>query len=143
MKFRKLGDFIERIEDKNSDNLIPDVMGMSVNKEFRSAKSTVNKDELSAYRIVRHDQFAFVQTTNNEKVLIVALSKFRKPIVVSSVNIVFKINKPQELLSDYLYVFFKRNEFDRYARFHSWGSVRETFDWDDMCNVDIPVPKIE
>jgi len=40
-----------------------------------------------------------------------------------------------ELLPEFLLLWFKRPEFDRYARYHSIGSVREVFDWSDMCAV--------
>ena len=30
-----------------------------------------------------------------------------------------------------------------HAVFHSWGSARETFDWTEMCDVRIPIPKVE
>ena len=63
--------------------------------------------------------------------------------LVSKIYPVFKIKNENLILPDYLYIFFKRKEFDRYARYHSWGSARETFDWDDMCNVEIPIPDIE
>jgi len=140
---KNLGDYIEKLDLKNEDHSIKNVMGLSVKKEFRTPKSTVNINELRNYRVVKYNQFAYVQTTNNEKVLVVALSKFNYPIVVSSVNVVFKVKNENQLLPEYLYLFYKRPEFDRYARFHSWGSVRETFGWEDMCAVKLPIPDIE
>ena len=142
-KTKLLGDYIEKLNVKNTDNEIKNVMGLSVNKTFRSPKSTVNKNNLKNYRIVNKNEFAFVQTTNNEKKLVIALSHFDYPIVVSSVNVVFKIGDGKTLMPEFLFLFFKRPEFDRYARFHSWGSARETFDWNDMCNVKLPIPDIE
>lgn len=138
-----LGEYIEKLALINADNSIKTVMGLSVKKEFRTPKSTVNKEELRSYRVVKYNEFAYVQTTNNEKVLVIALSKFKHPIVVSSVNIVFKMRAEKQLLPEYLYLFLRRSEFDRYARFHSWGSVRETFNWEDMCAVKLPIPNIE
>lgn len=63
--------------------------------------------------------------------------------MVSSTYTVFEVKDFNELLPEYLFLFFKRTEFDRYARFHSWGSARETFDWNDMCNVKLPIPDIK
>ncbi len=140
---QKLGDFIEEVNERNSDNAIKEVMGMSVNKAFREASSKVNKNSLSSYKIVKKDQFAFVQTTHNEKKLVIALSDFDYPIIVSSVNIVFQVKDTTKLLPEYLYMFFNRAEFDRYARFHSWGSARETFTFEDIQNVKLPIPSIE
>ena len=70
------------------------------------------------------------------------LSSFDFPIVVSSVNEVFKVDQ-NKILPEFLHLQFKRPEVDRYARFNSWGSARETFNWEDMCRVKIPLPPIE
>ena len=77
------------------------------------------------------------------KVLIVCLSKYENPIIISSIHIVFEVKDEKKLIPEYLQMFFKRKEIDRYARFHSWGSARETFNWDDMCNVKLPIPDIK
>ena len=141
--FVELRSYIRRLDERNSDNSIKDVKGLSVTKQFREPSSKVDKTKLQNYKIVLCNQFAFVQTTNNEKCLVTCLSKFEYPIVVSSVNEVFEIVDTGKLLPEYLYLQFKRPEFDRYARFNSWGSARETFNWDDMCRVKIPLPPIE
>lgn len=140
---KRLGDYIEKTDNKNSDGAIKDVMGMSVLKKFRSPSVKVNMDNLSNYSIVNYNEFGYVQTTNNEKVLIVCLSKFKNPIIISSVHVVFRVKDEKQLLPEYLYLFLSRKEMDRYARFHSWGSARETFNWEDMCEVRLPVPDIE
>lgn len=138
-----LGEYIEKVETKNTDNSIKDVMGMSVLKEFRTPSVKVNMNNLKNYRVVNYNEFGYVQTTNNEKVLIVCLSKFNHPIIISSIHVVFKVKDENELIPEYLHLFFKRKQIDRYARFHSWGSARETFNWDDMCNINLPIPSIE
>ena len=138
-----LGDFIKRVDERNSDNSIKAVKGMSVTKEYREPTSKVNREELANYKIVRHNQFGFIQTTNNEKCLVAVLSKFKDPIVISSVNEVFEIKDTEKLNPDYLQIWFNRKETDRYARFHSWGSARETFTFEDMRRFKVPVPDIE
>ena len=138
-----LGEYIEKTDERNTDRKYNSVKGMSVLKFFRTPSKKVNMKNLSNYRVVRHNDFGYVQTTNNEKVLIVCLSKFEKPIIISSIHITFKVKDEKKLIPEYLQMFFKRKEIDRYARFHSWGSARETFNWDDMCNVKLPIPDIE
>jgi len=138
-----LGDYIEQSDERNSENKFTSVKGMSVLKEFRSPSVKVNMNNLSNYRVVRYNEFGYVQTTNNEKVLIVCLSKFEELIIISSIHIVFRVKDEKQLLPEYLHLFFKRKDIDRYARFHSWGSARETFNWDDMCNIKMPIPSIE
>lgn len=142
-KAKELGEYIEKVDNRNEDSSIKDVMGMSVLKEFRTPSVKVNMSNLSNYRIVNYNEFGYVQTTNNEKVLIVCLSKFKHPIIISSIHVVFKVKDEKQLLPEYLHLFFKRKEIDRYARFHSWGSARETFNWDDICNVKLPIPDIK
>lgn len=138
-----LGDYIQQSDERNSDNNYTSVKGMSVLKEFRSPSIKVNMKNLNSYRVVHYNEFGYVQTTNNEKVLIVCLSKYEKPIIISSIHIVFRIKNENQLIPEYLQMFFKRKEIDRYARFHSWGSARETFNWDDMCAIKLPIPDIK
>jgi len=137
-----IGKYIIRKDIKNGPNGTKNVMGVSTSKEFRKPTSKVNKNELSNYKVVKPREISFVQTTHNEKVFAYAFNNTNEDIVVSSVNEVFATNE-QKLLPEYLSMFFNRTEFDRYARFHSWGSARETFTWDDLTNVRIPIASIE
>lgn len=139
----KLGNLIERHNEKNKNNKITNVMGISVIKRFRVPTSKVNRNELKNYKIVHPNQFAFVQTTHNEKVLAFAYNDTLEDIVVSSINEVFSIKDENILLPRYLQIYLSRSSFDRYARYNSWGSAREIFSWSDMCSVDIELPPLE
>lgn len=142
MPAQKLGNYIERYDKRNSDNKIKNVMGISTSKNFREPTSKVNRDELSNYKIVAPRQIAFVQTTHNEKVFAYAFNDTNEDIVVSSVDEVFSTDEVR-LLPECLAMFFNRSEFDRYARFHSWGSAREVFTWENLCEVEIPIPDMK
>lgn len=133
-----IGPYIERHDVRNGPNGTKNVMGVSTSKEFREPTSKVNRDELANYKVVKPRQISFVQTTHNEKVFAYAFNNTNKDIVVTSVNEVFSVNE-DKLLPEYLSMFFNRTEFDRSARFHSWGSARETFTWDDLIKVEIPI----
>ena len=133
--------YIKRHDERNKDNLITNVKGVSVYKRFREPTSKVNRNELSNYKIVKPRQLSFVQTTHNEKVFAYALNDTDEDIVVSSVNEVFSTDK-EKLLPEFLALCFNRKEFDRYARYHSWGSAREVFAWADLCDVKIPLPEL-
>lgn len=137
----ELENYIERYDEKNKDNKIKIVKGVSVTKELRDPTSKVNKDELRGYKIVHPGDITFVQTTHNEKVFANAMNNTNEDIVVTSVNEVFR-TKEESLIPEYLTLFFNRSEFDRYARYHSWGSARETFTWNDLIKVKIPIPEI-
>jgi len=133
-----IGAYIERHDVRNGLNGTKNVMGVSTSKEFREPTSKVNRNELANYKVVKPRQISFVQTTHNEKVFAYAFNNTDENIVVTSVNEVFSVNE-EKLLPEYLSMFFNRTEFDRYARFHSWGSARETFTWDDLVKVKLPI----
>lgn len=141
MPCEKIGPFIERYDVRNGKNGTKNVMGISTSKQFREPTSKVNKEELANYKVCYPRQIAFVQTTHNEKVFTYAFNNTDEDIVVSSVNEVFSTQE-EKLWPEYLCMFFNRTEFDRYARFHSWGSARETFTWSDLVEVQIPIPDI-
>lgn len=134
----RLDQYISRIDKRNTDNSIKNVKGVSTSKIFRDPTSKVDRENLQNYKIVRPRQFSFVQTTHNEKVFAYALNLTQEDIVVTSVNEVFEVDE-NRLLPEYLALFFSRPEFDRYARYHSWGSARETFTWQDLIEVKIPI----
>lgn len=139
---KPIGQYIERCDVRNGANGTKNVMGVSTSKEFRKPTSKVNRNELANYKVVKPRQISFVQTTHNEKVFAYAFNNTDKDIVVTSVNEVFSVNE-DKLLPEYLSMFFNRTEFDRYARFHSWGSARETFTWADLIKVEIPIPQYD
>lgn len=141
MPCKPIGPYIERHDVRNGPNGTKNVMGVSTAKEFREPSSKVNRNELDNYKVVKPRQISFVQTTHNEKVFAYAFNNTDEDIVVTSVNEVFSVDE-DKLLPEYLSMFFNRTEFDRYARFHSWGSARETFTWDDLIKVEIPIAAI-
>lgn len=138
----KIGQYIQRHDIRNGKNGTLNVKGISTSKQFREPTSKVNKKELSNYKVCRPRQIGFVQTTHNEKVFTYAFNNTEQDIVISSVNEVFSTQE-DKLYPEYLCMFFNRAEFDRYARFHSWGSARETFTWNDLIEVSIPIPDLE
>lgn len=141
MPCERIGRYIERHDVRNGENGTKNVMGISTSKQFREPTSKVNKNELANYKVCHPRQIGFVQTTHNEKVFTYAFNDTDEDIVVSSVNEVFSTQE-DKLFPEYLCMFFNRTEFDRYARFHSWGSARETFTWNDLIEVEIPIPDI-
>lgn len=141
----KLGELIKICDDRNSDNkyVLSDVKGISIKKEFIETKADMAGVSLTPYILVRPDSFAYVTVTsrNGEKVTL-AHNVSNDTYIVSSSYVVFKVSRTDVVLSDYLFMYFNRPEFDRYARFNSWGSARETFSWEDFCDIDIALPDI-
>ena len=146
LSHRKLGSYISMCENKNDDLLygIDAVRGISIEKKFIDTKANMEGVSLKPYAIVNPNEFAYVTVTsrNGEKISL-ARNNSNDVYICSSSYIVFKINNTRELLPEYLSMLFERSEFNRYSRFNSWGSARETFDWEEMCDVRIPVPDIK
>ena len=139
---QKIGPHIRQIDRRNRDLSVKNRLGISISKKFIESKAAQGSNNLSECKIVESGQFAYVPVTsrNGEKVSIALLDSERG--VVSSTYIVFEIGDGARLLPEFLLLWFRRPEFDRYTRFHSWGSARETFDWNDMCKVELPIPDI-
>lgn len=140
-----LGKYIELSDKKNTDSKygMNDVRGVSIEKKFITTKADMKGVSLTPYAVVDPEEFAYVTVTsrNGEKISI-AYNNSENSFICSSSYVVFRVKDQNQLLPGYLAMFFERNEFNRYARFHSWGSARETFDWDEMCDVQIPIPSI-
>lgn len=137
-----IGANIEQKNERNTDKSLDSVVGLSTQKEFRIAQSRVNRNELGNYKIVHTGDFAFVPTTDTWKVLAFSFNTSEEDLVVSPIYEVFSLNR-EKIWPEYLAMWLSRSEFDRYARFNSWGSARENFSFSDMANVSIPIPKIE
>ena len=142
----KLGDLIEQSDERNSDNkfTLDNVKGISIQKIFIETKANMEGVSLTPYKLVQSDNFAYVTVTsrNGEKITI-AHNITDDTYIVSSSYIVFYVKRTDLLLSDYLFMYFNRPEFDRFSRFNSWGSARETFIWEDFCDIDIDLPPID
>lgn len=139
-----IGDYLEMIDTKN-ENLkygIDDVMGVSIEKKFIPTKADMVDVNLKPYYVVQPNEFAYVPVTSrNGGKISLAINDSEKTYICSSSYIAFRSKNERKLLPQYLMLFFTRSEFDRYARFCSWGSARETFDWQTMCEVCIPIPE--
>ena len=145
VKWVRLGDYIEQCDERNHNNQysIETIKGISTNKLFIDTKANLDGVPLQSYKLVSPRYFAYVPDTSRrgDKVAL-AFNNSGDTYLISSIYCVFKVAKPIELVPEFLYLFFLRPEFDRYARYNSWGSAREVFSWEDMCNVLIPLPSV-
>lgn len=133
----------EMTNNKNGQYGIDDVKGISIQKKFIETKANMENVSLKPYLQVKPRHFAYVTVTsrNGEKITI-AHNSSPDTYLVSSSYEVFSVKDETQLLPEYLALFFQRAEFDRYARYHSWGSAREVFAWADLCDVKIPLPEL-
>lgn len=143
-RYRLLGDFIRQVDVRNTDGKEENLLGVSVQKMFiPSIANTVGTD-FTKYKVVKRGQFTYIPDTSRrgDKIGIALLTDYDEGLV-SNIYTVFEVKDENELLPEYLMLWFSRPEFDRYARFKSHGSVREIMDWDEMCKVELPVPAID
>ncbi|HFI0032710.1 TPA: restriction endonuclease subunit S [Streptococcus suis] len=144
MKF-KLGRLIEQLDERNAgeEHTLTDVRGISIQKVFIETKANMDGVSLKPYKLVKPDTFAYVTVTsrNGEKITL-AYNDTEDTYIVSSSYIVFHNKEPKLLSSEFLFMYFNRPEFDRFSRYNSWGSARETFSWDDMCDIEIDLPPL-
>lgn len=144
MRYR-LGDIISLHNQKNSDLScgLSNLKGISIKKVFIETKADMTDVSLCNYLIVPPDAFAYVTITsrNGEKITI-AHNDTNDTFIVSSSYVVFSVTNRDVLNPIFLFMFFNRPEFDRYTRFNSWGSAREAFSWDDMCDISIDLPPL-
>lgn len=141
----KLFDLIEQIDERNSSEKygISDVKGISIQKIFIETKAKMDGVNLKPYKLVKPNTFAYVTVTsrNGEKITL-AYNDSENTYIVSSSYIVFNVKRQDLLIPEFLFMYFNRPEFDRFSRYNSWGSARETFSWDDMCDIEIDLPPL-
>ena len=141
----KLFDLIKQVDERNSSEKygISDVKGISIQKIFIETKAKMDGVNLKPYKLVKPNTFAYVTVTsrNGEKITL-AYNDSENTYIVSSSYIVFNVKRQDLLTPEFLFMYFNRPEFDRYSRYNSWGSARETFSWDDMCAIEIDLPPL-
>lgn len=144
MSYKILGDYIRKVDNKNKDLKVLNLQGLSMTKEFRKSTSNIVGTDLSKYKIVKQGQFCcdFMSVIRVHK-LPVVLNNLGEDVIISPAYIVFEITDKNILLPEYLMMWFRRSEFDRYADFRCDSSIRGGFQWEELCEVELPVPAIE
>lgn len=143
VKWVRLGDYIEWCDERNTKEMysVDDVRGISIEKRIIDTKANMDGASVTNYKLYRTNYFCYVPVTSrNGNKITLALNTYDATYIVSSAYEVFRVKDEVELLPLYLFLFFLRPEFDRYARYNSWGSAREVFSWENMCNILIPLP---
>jgi len=141
--YKTLGQYIQPVIGRNNDLGNLPLMGLSIQKKFIPSIANTIGTDMSTYRIIERNQFAFgpVTSRNGDKITIALFNDYERALI-SQAYIPFEVKNNNELDAEYLMMWFRRPEFDRYARFKSHGSAREIFDWEEMCNVTLPIPLI-
>lgn len=142
--YKPLGKYIRPVIGRNNDLGDLPLMGLSIQKKFIPSIANTIGTDMSTYRIIERNQFAYgpVTSRNGDKITIALFNEFDKALI-SQAYIPFEVIDHNELDPEYLMMWFRRPEFDRYARFKSHGSAREIFDWEELCNTLLPIPHID
>ena len=141
--YKPLGNYIREVNKRDVSVKVDKLLGISNQKKFIDSIANTIGTDMSTYKIIRKNQFAYVAVTsrNGDKISVCLLEDYDEAIV-SQAYTVFEVIDTEKLLPEYLMMWFRRPEFDRYARFMSHGSAREIFGWEEMCNTELPVPDI-
>lgn len=141
--YKPLGNYIQPVVGRNNDLGDLPLVGLSIQKKFIPSIANIIGTDMSTYRIIEKNQFAYgpVTSRNGDKITIALFNDYEKALI-SQAYIPFEVKDTNELDPEYLMMWFRRPEFDRYARFKSHGSAREIFDWEEMCNTLLPIPHI-
>jgi len=141
--YKPLGKYIQPVIGRNNDLGDLPLVGLSIQKKFIPSIANTIGTDMSTYRIIEKNQFAYgpVTSRNGDKITIALFNDYEKALI-SQAYIPFEVKDTNELDPEYLMMWFRRPEFDRYARFKSHGSAREIFDWEEMCNTLLPIPYI-
>ncbi|MBL0048864.1 MAG: restriction endonuclease subunit S [Bacteroidetes bacterium] len=139
--YKPLGKYIQLVVGRNNELGDLPLMGLSISKKFIPSIANTIGTDMSTYRTIYKNQFAYgpVTSRNGDKFTIALFNDYDKALI-SQAYIPFEVKDSNELEPEYLMMWFRRPEFDRYARFKSHGSAREIFDWEEMCNTLLPVP---
>jgi len=142
--YKPLGPYIRVVDSRNKEGIEDNLLGVSVSKSFMPSIANTVGTDFTKYKVVKRNQFTYIPDTSRrgDKIGIALLEDFDEALV-SQAYTVFEITDKDKLDPEYLMMWFRRPEFDRYARYKSHGSVREIFDWDEMCDVQLPIPSIE
>ncbi|MBX7261300.1 MAG: hypothetical protein K1X26_06605, partial [Chitinophagales bacterium] len=127
----RLGDYIELCDEINNKGIygIEDAMGMTITKEIIPTKANLQNSEISKFWVVKPNEFIYNPRTHGKKIGL-AYNNKDKTIIISWNNIAFRVKDNNLLNSDYLFILFCREEWDRNACYRSWGSSTEIFSWD-------------
>ncbi len=142
--YKRLGNYIQQVDVRNTNLSVKLLLGVSIEKKFIESHANTVGTDFSKYKIVKRGQFAYgpVTSRNGDKISIALLDE-ADACLISSSYIPFEIVKPEELNAEYLMMLFRNPEYDRFARYYSWGSAREVFSWEDFCDSELYIPDIE
>jgi len=144
MSYRKLGKLVKSVDIKNTDGKITKVIGVSITKTFIPSVANLHGVDLTKYNLIKKNQFACkLMSVGRDLQLPIDLYKEDDYALISSAYYVFEVQDENLILPDYLNMWFRRSESDRWVGYISGGDVRGGISWDMFMEMDVKVPSIE
>ena len=141
--YKRIGEHIRLVDERNKGLQVKNLLGLSISKQFIPSVANIIGTDMENYKIIRKNQFACstMQVRRDKKMPIALLQEVNEAII-SQAYPIFEVNDDRELLPEYLMMWFTRSEFDREACFHAVGGVRGSLEWEDFCEMQLPIPSI-
>jgi type I restriction enzyme, S subunit len=140
----RLGDYIHLIDKRNKDIAVTNLLGINITKNFMPSVANTSETDLSKYKIIQKGQFAYsAMQVGRDETIRIALYAEDKPAIISPAYLVIEVKDENELLPEYMMMWFQRPESDRYGWFISDSSVRASLEWERFCEIEIPIPEID
>jgi type I restriction enzyme S subunit len=141
--YKRIGDHIRLVDVRNKGLKVKQLLGLSISKQFIPSVANIIGTDMETYKIIRKNQFACsTMQVRRDKKMPVALLQDVNEAIISQAYPIFEVKDEQELLPEYLMMWFTRSEFDREACFHAVGGVRGSLEWEDFENLQLPIPHI-
>jgi len=141
--YKRIGDYIQLVDERNNGLKVKQLLGLSISKQFIPSVANIIGTDMENYKIIRKNQFACstMQVRRDKKMPIALLEEVNEAII-SQAYPIFEVKDKTELIPEYLMMWFSRAEFDREACFNAVGGVRGSLEWEDFENMQLPVPSI-
>jgi type I restriction enzyme S subunit len=144
MSYKRLGDYIQLVDNRNKDLKVTNLLGINITKNFMPSVANVSGTDLSKYKIIQKGQFAYsAMQVGRDETIRLALYTDDEPAIISPAYLVIESKDENELIPEYMMMWFQRPESDRYGWFISDSSVRASLDWERFCEIEIPIPDID
>jgi type I restriction enzyme, S subunit len=144
MSYKRLGNYIQLVDNRNKDLQVTNLLGINITKNFMPSVANVSGSDMSKYKIIQKGQFAYsAMQVGRDECIRLALFTEDKPAIISPAYSVIEVIDENELLPEYMMMWFQRPESDRYGWFISDSSVRASLEYDRLCEIEIPIPHID
>ena len=141
--YKRIGEFIQEVDERNIGLKVKNLLGLSISKQFIPSVANLIGTDMENYKIIRRNQFACsTMQVRRDKKMPVALLQNIDEAIISQAYPIFKVKDEKTLSPEYLMMWFTRSEFDREACFNAVDGVRGSLEWEDFCDMQLPIPSI-